>query len=282
MGIAQRHARLLVAEQAFAAASRFPKEALWHVALTFAAPLAGPLVLGDGRYLGLGLMRPADPVQGVLAFAIEAGLADDAQAPRRAMLARVQATLPRGQSIPRYVSGHEHDGSPARSGTHRHIAVVPDLPRRRLLFVAPSMLQRGCVRWEEVRHDHAGVERALDGTTLLRAGPAGRLALAPSVLDAESDPLFAPSREWESVSDYRVIRHRRRLTDEEALAVDVIAELDRIGWTAPSAVEVLSVRRGSRGGLSGRLRLSFAVANQGPLLIGRTAHRGGGLFVTIK
>ena len=268
----------------FPAGTRFPKEALWHVAVTFAAPVAGPLLLGDGRYLGLGLMRPDASTQGVLAFSIESGLADDAdpalvgRAARRAMLARVQANLPRGQRVPPYVSGHEDDGSPTRSGTHRHIAVVPDLPRQRLLFVAASKLQRGGVSWRAIRDDHAGVESALEGMAVLRAGRAGCLVLAPSALEAESDPLLAPSREWESVSDYRVTRHRRRLSDEEALTADVVAELDRIGWPVPTAVDVLSARRGSRGGLSGRLRLTYAVAQEGPLMIGRTAHKGGGLF----
>ena len=270
--------------EAFAADTRFAKESLWHVAVTFAEPVTGPLLLGDGRYLGLGLMRAVDPKPEVLAFAIEAGLANDAdpalvaQAARRAMLARMQTILPRGQSIPRYVSGHEDDGGPASSGTHRHIAVVPDLPRRRLLFVAPSLLQRGGVSWQQVRDDHAGVERALEGMTVLRAGQAGRLVLTPAALSAESDPLFASSHVWESVSDYRVTRHLRRRGDEEALRVDVLTELDRIGWPVPASVEVLSVRRGSRGGLSGRLRLAFAAAQEGPLLIGRTAHKGGGLF----
>ena len=274
--------------EAFAADSRFPKEALWHVALTFATPLAGPLVLGDGRYLGLGLMRPADPMPGVLAFAIEAGLADDAdpalvaRAAHRAMLARVQATLPREQRVPTYASGHEDDGSPARGGSHGHIAVVPDLPRRRLLFVAPSNLQRSGVNWRDIRADHAGVERAIEGMTVLRAGRAGRLVLAPLALDTGSDPLFAPARVWESMSDYRVTRHRRRLSDEEALTADVAAELERVGWPVPADVEVLSARRGPRGGLSGRLRITFVAAQRGPLVIGRTAHKGGGLFATRK
>ena len=113
---------------------------------------------------------------------------------------------------------------------------------------------------------------------MLRAGRAGRLALAPSTVDEESDPLFAPSREWQSVSDYRVTRHRRRLGDDGALTADAVAELDRIGWPAPAGVKVLSIRRGVRGGLSGRLRLTFTVAQEGPLVIGRTAHMAGGLF----
>ena len=267
----------------FAAGSRFAGESLWHAAVTFAAPVSGPLVLGDGRYLGLGLMRSVDRLPGVLAFAIEEGLATDDPAPvaraaRRAMLARAQAALPPGERLPTYVTGHADDGSPARSGVHRHLAVVPDLPRRRLLYIAPSRLQRAGVGWREVRREHARVEGALAGMAELRAGRAGRLALAPATVEAASDPLFAPSRVWQSVSDYRVTRHRRRLGDAAALTADAAAELARIGWPAPARIEVLSVRRGARGGLAGRLRLTFAAAQAGPLVIGRTAHVGGGLF----
>ncbi len=272
--------------EAFATGTRFPKEALWHASLTFAAPLGGPLLLGDGRYLGLGLMRPVDPMPGVLAFAIEGGLAGDAdpahvaRAARRAMLARMQAALPGGQSVPRYVSGHEDNGDPARGGTHRHVAVMPDLPRRRLLFVAPNLLQRGGLGWREIAGDHVRLEHALAGMNVLRAGPAGRLTLAPAALEAEGDPLFAPSQIWESISDYRVTRHRRRTTAKEALRTDVVAELTRIGWPEPDTVEILSVRCGPRGGLSGRLRITFATALAGPLAIGSTMHKGGGLFAS--
>ena len=274
--------------EGFAACTRFPKEALWHVSMTFAASVAGPLLLGDGRYLGLGLMRSIDTMPEALAFAIKDGLAEDAapalvaHAARRAMLARVQAVLPRGRPLPRYVSGHEDDGTPARGGDHRHIAVVPDLPRRRLLFVAPNQLQRDGVAWREIAADHALLERGLEGMNVLRAGRAGRLTLAPAALEAERDPLFAPSRVWKSVSEYRVTRHRRRHDDEEELKADVLAELDRIGWPVPATVEVLATRRGSRGGLQGRLRLSFATAQTGPLMIGRTAHKGGGLFAASR
>ena len=156
--------------------------------------------------------------------------------------------------------------------------MVPDLPRRRLLFIAASLLQRGGVEWPEIAADHALLERALEGMNVLRAGRAGRLTLAPAVLEVERDPLFAPSVVWKSVSEYRVARHRRRHDDEEELRADVLAELDRIGWPVPAAVKVLATRRGPRGGLSGRLQISFATAQKGPFLIGRTAHKGGGLF----
>ena len=123
------------------------------------------------------------------------------------------------------------------------------------------------------------VEQALEGMTDLRAGRAGRLTLAPSALNTEDDPLFAPSLVWESVSDYSVTRYHRRLANEEALISDAVAELDRIGWPKPSVVEVLAVRCGPRGGLTGHLRFTFSAAQAGPLVIGRTLHKGGGLFV---
>jgi CRISPR-associated protein Csb2 len=44
--------------EAFAPGTRFAKERLWHVEITFSEPIRGPLVIGDGRYLGLGVMVP--------------------------------------------------------------------------------------------------------------------------------------------------------------------------------------------------------------------------------
>lgn len=44
--------------ETFAPGTRFAKERLWHVEILFAEPISGPLVIGDGRYFGLGLMAP--------------------------------------------------------------------------------------------------------------------------------------------------------------------------------------------------------------------------------
>lgn len=44
--------------EAFATGTRFAKERLWHVEITFSEAITGPLVIGDGRFLGLGLMAP--------------------------------------------------------------------------------------------------------------------------------------------------------------------------------------------------------------------------------
>lgn len=269
----------------FAAGTRFPKETLWHVAVTFTEPVSGPLVLGDGRYLGLGLMRPIDSMNGVEVFSIENGLADNAQsaivaqAARRAMMARVQSCLDRGQRLSTYVSGHEVEGTPSRKGdAHRHVAVVADLPRRRILYLASTHLHRTGISWREIETDHKKMAGALEGMAVLRAGTAGCLSLGPTIIDLDNDPLFAPARIWESVTDYDVTRHSRRVDEEEALRIDVASELQRRGWPSPENIEVLRVNLGPRGGLSGRLRLTFATAQPGALVIGRSSHKGGGLF----
>ncbi len=42
----------------FAEGTRFDKHRLWHVEIVFKEPVPGPLVIGDGRFLGLGVMAP--------------------------------------------------------------------------------------------------------------------------------------------------------------------------------------------------------------------------------
>jgi len=44
--------------EAFSRGTRFPHQRLWHVQISFSEPVSGPLVIGDGRFLGLGVMAP--------------------------------------------------------------------------------------------------------------------------------------------------------------------------------------------------------------------------------
>lgn len=46
----------------FACGTRFQKERLWHVEIEFNEPITGPLVIGDGRFLGFGIMAPVNHV----------------------------------------------------------------------------------------------------------------------------------------------------------------------------------------------------------------------------
>ncbi|HUE86642.1 MAG TPA: type I-U CRISPR-associated protein Csb2 [Vicinamibacterales bacterium] len=167
----------------FAAGTRFSKERMWHVEVTLDRGVAGPLTLGDGRFLGLGVMRPVEQRVGLFVFAIEGGLLSAeplaiTRALRRAVMARVQGVIGPRRELPRFFSGHEANGSPARSGSHDHLAFAFDPGQSRLLIIAPYLLTRQPIERREadnlrVLHD------ALVGFNDLRAGSAGRLVLRP-------------------------------------------------------------------------------------------------------
>ncbi len=265
--------------EAFAPDTRFEKERLWHVELQFAEAIEGPLMIGDGRFAGLGLLECIRKSEDVFAFSIVAGLSAGAgveqvaRAMRRAVMSRAQDLLPRGEALPPYFSGHQEDGKPAES--HPHFGVLVDQPRQRILVVAPHRL--GPV--DRDGRNLGKLNDALAGLSVLRAGQAGRLELESVALDEADDPLLRPALVWESLTGYRPTRHSRRLDAADQLRADLLAELLRRRYPEPRVVEVLEVREGRRGGLEGRFRLEFAVPVAGPLALGRTSHLGGGVFL---
>jgi len=260
--------------EAFAEATRFSKHQLWHVEIEFAGTVGGPIVLGSGRYCGLGLMAPTRRVEGALAFSIVDGLADGAEplelarALRRAIMARVQAQLGRKEKLDLFFTGHEDAGEPARRGHHAHLAFVPDLERRRLLVIAPHIIEHREPSTDE--RDHLGtLGKALADFVELRAGSSGRLRLMRQEIDFDHDPLFAMSARWIAQTPYTATRHARK-NGSDTLHHDVITETQRRGLPMPAAV---NRRRNGAG-----LELGFKVAVPGPVLLGRTLHLGGGLF----
>ncbi len=48
--------------ESFAPGTRFQKERLWHVELVFTESFSGILMIGDGRYYGLGIMAPMEGI----------------------------------------------------------------------------------------------------------------------------------------------------------------------------------------------------------------------------
>jgi CRISPR-associated protein Csb2 len=273
----------------FAIGTRFETQRLWHVEISFAAPVGGPLLLGDGRFLGLGLMAPVPGmVPGIHSFVVIGGLVNDAQplnlarALRRAVMARVQVVIgARERKLHPYFSGHEDDGTPLRQAGASHLAFAYEPRARRLLVIAPHILERRSPMKQESERLSL-LDTALDGFRELRAGPAGRLALSPTPLDDDTAaPLLGRSRMWESVTPYVVTRHAKAASATEAVAVDVRAECRRRELPEPTVV-VRSVHSVPGTGLTADLRLTFARAVSGPLLLGRTRFLGGGLFVPVQ
>lgn len=289
------------AEQ-FAVGTRFAKERLWHVAIAFEQLVSGPLAIGDGRFVGLGVLAPADAVHadgsdpaaqtGVCSdglFALQAtatgaGTSDDpivlARALRRAVLARVRDALGLASDagLPGYFNGHgDEPGTPDRE-TARHLAFHWDAQRSRWLVIAPHRLLRRLPAMRE--RDHLDtVDRALDGLQVLLAGTAGRYAVNRVALSV-ADPLLVAASEWKSVTPYVVNRHRRMASAVDALTADVRAECQRCKLPEPQ-VQVDDLRSVPGRGLQAHVRLRFASAIEGPLALGRTALLGGGLFTAV-
>jgi len=269
--------------EAFAEGTRFRKERLWHVAIKFEAPISGPIVVGDGRFLGLGVMAPIVRAEGLHAFVVQSGLvnkpdpAEVARALRRAVMARVQNVLGPSGALPAFFSGHEREGSPTGAS---HLAYVFDPRTSRLLAIAPHLFDRRAPTQGEKGY-LATLEQALEGFEELRAGSAGHLGIRAIWVDTDVDSLMAPSRIWESVTPYLVTRHRKQGGAAEALAMDVRAECTRRGLPEPFEITPLELRGVPDVGLVGRARLTFAVALKGPILLGSSRYRGGGLFAGV-
>ncbi len=276
----------------FAAEPRFSKHCLWHVLLELNDQITGPVCIGDGRFLGLGLMRPVvattdsgcvSASNGIFAFTVESGLlpnadpADLARALRRAVMARVQDELGPRKRLPTFFSAHYPDGTPAKSDKTPHLAFQFDAEANRLLVIAPQLLPRQSSR------EHAGhlatLDSALTDFRELRAGKAGHLRLHAVSVNSSDTRLFGPCEVWKSVTPYSVNRHAKHATAKETLCIDILAECERRGFPRPQAI-ALDWQAPSGKGLCGHIRLTFKQSVFGPIILGKTRHVGGGLFAS--
>lgn len=268
--------------EAFAEGSRFEKEKAWHVRITFAQPVTGPVAIGDGRLAGLGLMAPPlrEPTakrgdgDDVVVLRIDAGLAENASSTgiadafRRALLARTQDQLG-NRALPAWLTGHLLNGEPVRDERDR-LRLIADLERQRVLALVPmfSMGERAEHRDEVIT--------ALSTMRELKAGAGGRLLLRRVALE-EHDVLFSSGRRWTSVNDYLVNRHDHGRDLHALIVSDVRAECVLRKLPIPH-VDVLSTSVVKGTGIFAKLKLTFAVEVAGPILLGRTRMLGGGLL----
>lgn len=173
------------------------------------------------------LMAPVSTVRGLRVLAVEAGLVGTpdpvcvARALRRAVMARTQEILGAAR-LPTLFSGHDGDGSHARSHGSSHLAFTFDPARARLVIAAPHILDRRHPTSEE--RDHLAIlDQALENLGELRAGSAGRLRLRSELVDLDVDALTAPSPIWESATPYCVTRHAKKVAATYALSADLRA-----------------------------------------------------------
>jgi CRISPR-associated protein Csb2 len=272
---------------------------LRHVEILFPEPVAGPLVIGDGRWLGLGLMAPvADAAPALHLFAIDPGEAPATiererlvQAFRRAVMACADSALRtagtrHNDPLPTFFTGHMPDGATARTGRHEHLFFLADDADGdgrvdRLAVISPHLADRGVAldreKMREIDKHLPLLDRALAGLTLLRAGRAGAPRLTRVSEAGDDDRIFGRAKCWISSSRYLPTRHPHSGNVETAVAADLLAECHRRGLPRPE-VDVLDVDVGPRGGVTARARLRFMAAVEGPIMLGRRSHFGAGLF----
>lgn len=268
--------------ESFGAGTRFSKHQLWHAEVTFDKPISGPLVLGDGRFLGLGVMAPLNNVPVIFSYVVAEGLSEAftpeevAQALRRAVMARVQATIGQRTQLPSFFSGHEEKSSRRAAEPHLHFTVDPH--DGTLHVIAPHVARR-CAASRTERAHLDTLQTALANFNELRAGRSGILTIEAHPPNLEqSDGLFTSSSTWHSVTPYMVTRHAKKTTAHDAIIEDVKAECATAKLPVPTSVTVENVKGIPGKGLSGFVRLTFPRVVQGPILLGRSRHLGGGLF----
>lgn len=270
----------------FAAPARFSRHALYHARITFNQDISGPVVLGHGRYLGLGLMAPIpNHQQALLSFSLPQHTTISAaeglvliKHVRRALMSL--AKTKQGLVHPLF-SGHNRNGSPAQSGHHRHVflAAIDDTSDgliNRIIVAAPWCCDRST---NENHSDRNKFLKTVKKLQTLRAGQLGVLHLPAAQHLHDDDPLICQSTVWTSQSWYHPTAHPRRRHDPKLFVMnDITTECHRRGLSKPQ-VELLDMHVGPKGGnLKALLRLTFARSIRGPLLLGRKSHIGQGLF----
>ena len=276
------HRRGVSAEH-FAAETRFSTHAMWHAEIRFREPITGPLVVGDGRFCGLGLFEPVVDYQDVLCLQIPANRVADDQYPKLVhALRRALMSCARDDDggVPRLFSGHEGDGNPdGSSGGHNHVFIAADASDgwiNRLVVAAPWAVDRSL--WSPARQQRDFTD-TVNGLDMLRAGRLGAFPMHAVAL-RDGDSLIGPAKRWRSARPYLATRNMKKKDDLEAVvSADVQRQCQRLGLPAPERIDVLNASVGPRGGRpSATLTLHFAAAVRGPLLLGRDSHRGGGMF----
>ena len=280
----------------FAAGSRFSKHALWHVQFQFRETVPGPMVIGDGRFCGLGLMEPvhgATSCSDVFVFRLDGRRPIAGRRSGRPLvrcLRRALMSLARDDAggVGRLFSGHEQDGRSDSAGHHAHVFLAADGDAgdddsaTRLIVAAPWSVDRraGSRRGNQRRFFDEVVRRLVE----LRAGPLGRFDGLVAEPMHDDDPLLGPARLWVGKTPYVATQDFKKRDDPaDFVKADVITECRRRGLPSPAEVEVLDVRAGPRGGRpAALLKLRFATAVRGPILLGRDSHSGGGLFRAVS
>ncbi len=272
-----------------------------HAQITFDKARSGPILIGDGRFLGLGLFSAATSETPGWPEVARYRL-DVRGRPRVEQTVRVgdvlRQALMSGGFPPSELSGHD-DLGPLRDPAHCHAFFLPEdadgdglidhlTVYSRLGFSDEGLerLRRLSRLWWRIRHSGRQTEVAL------HLQEVGSPTAVPGL-----QRLVGPSRIWRSATPYFRPRFSKKRDFQTGLAV-VIREQIRREWslrfpdiTVPD-VELLKGREFSKfesvrvdrerfaADTAGSfLQLRFDRPIEGPIALGRSCHFGLGLFV---
>ena len=271
----------------FAVGARFSKHALWHVEVRFEEPISGPLVIGDGRFCGLGLMEPVEAHNDVVAFDLKRRIGREHGPELVGHFRRALMALARDDAghVGQLFSGHEPEGRPDSGGHHAHVFLAADGDAAgngsitRLIAAAPWAADHKTKHRD--RHAFDGVTRQF---TELRAGRLGWFDRLTVMSVEDGDPLVGPAMAWVGETPYVATRNLKQHDNPtEFVKADVAAECVRRGLPIPREILASNLHVGPKGGRpTASLKLRFAVSVRGPLLLGRDSHAGGGLFHAVS
>ncbi len=283
---------------------RFDPRQLWHVEILFDRSVEGLLVIGNGRYLGLGLMAPVparkesaedggEREEATFVFALPGEGLPAEEGERllkvmRAALMKLDGSEHRNHRTCTLFSGHpECETAPLREGHHAHVflAAPPDHEGRirRLYVLPPWLADRSDKAGELARERTAHLSRIVGRLKALYAPDLPRLPLVRE-RRLQGDPLLGTETVWRTATPYLPTRHPKgggKQNPEAFIEDDIRRECARRNLQQPARVDVLSVEKGPRGGLRARCELRFAHPVKGPFLLGRGSHRGKGCFVAV-
>jgi CRISPR-associated protein Csb2 len=274
--------------EAFSAGSRFDAARLWHLEIALKEPVRAPLVIGDGRFVGLGLMAPArdelQPRRWRLAVETAQPIPTTdalsfAEAVRAALMGRWR--VDHGDALPSWLSGHDASGGVLRAGAPAHLFIVPyDADRDGRIDAVEIIVPPGAS--EREARDVGRLVSSLH--VVVRNGV--RAATVVAVTAA----VPAQGRVWRSRTPYLLTRFPKGGDLESVVAADLIRECRRADLPTPR-IEVLhqapagwTVRREAPqfdrcGWLA---TLAFSVAVEGPFCLGRHRHFGMGAFEGVE
>ena len=189
-------------------ASPISAKQLVHVKIRFCEPVEGPLLIGDGRFRGLGLMEPVRDRQDVWLFSVMGSstpIAPEAlaRAARRAVMSRVASEMGT-RNLPQFFTGHDADGTPVRRGARVHIGFLIDPDQRYLLIATPQALNHTEPDVEQIAHTST-LDRAVSGLKRIVAGTHGVFDLCSVSVDGSA--LMHASKVWESITDWQPDRY---------------------------------------------------------------------------